>query len=134
MERRTGGAWDKYRTVSEVSGRLFEGEVNILNGERHRRLYDVTKNKDITERTTGLSQNANAWSPGDINGSGAENSTSSNKSIPKSDGAVNDKKSRLKFSTRDSEGSKLSEQQVDYFEDNFTKPHFKRCGVLHIRK
>ena len=66
--------WDKYKTIFEVSGRYFEGVVNILNGDGWRRLYDVTKIKDVTNATMGLSDRSrNAQSVGD------------NKSMPQSE-------------------------------------------------
>lgn len=50
------GGWDRYRVTFSVSGRFFEGIVNVLNGNGYRRLYDITKIKEITNGTRGLSR------------------------------------------------------------------------------
>ena len=50
------GGWDRYRVAFSVSGRFFEGIVNVLNGNGYRRLYDITKIKEITNGTRGLSR------------------------------------------------------------------------------
>ena len=46
------GGFDYYNTIFKVGNRYFEGEVNIANLNKGKKLHDVTKIKDITQDIT----------------------------------------------------------------------------------
>ena len=57
------GGWNKYRTLFEVNGQMFEGETEIKVTSRGYVFYDITKIRRIT-RNGGLTENNSAAASG----------------------------------------------------------------------
>lgn len=109
------GGWDKYKTVFKVADRYFEGIVNIKNIRRGRLLHDVTKIKDITDRTSDM----NGVIPND-----ASVDDTSDRNVSQKDGPVNtsiretERDDTPRFSMKDSEGRELTPEQAEFFKDS----------------
>lgn len=59
------GGWDNYKTTFELDGRFFEGIVEVMNTDKGRLFYDVSKIKEIP-RNVGQTEPVSAAASGDL--------------------------------------------------------------------
>ena len=106
--------WDKYKTYFTIDGKtIFEGEISIKLLERGDLFYDITKIKDTSiARTAGTADGSSSASNRDV----SINSIRDNAENVKRNGQNSDK--RFSLADTDSQGSKLSAEQREFFKDS----------------
>ena len=106
--------WDKYKTYFTFDGKtIFEGEISIKLLERGDLFYDMTKIKDTsTARAAGTATGSSSASDGDV----SINSIRDNTENVKRNGQNSDK--RFSLAETDSQGSKLSAEQQEFFRNS----------------
>ena len=101
--------WDTYLTLFKVADKYFEGQAKIKKIAKGDLFYDITKIKDVTERTFGSMDKSKSESP----------ETSSTTNYAQKSENVNTSEEKNSFAlSADSEGRTLTKEQAEFFKDS----------------